>query len=182
MQPVPCHLVGALLLWNAIRKWVFGLAALPYWFSNCCKGGCMPFSVPRELHGTCVQGHDCGGTRPPIVWEQEHCPNMCNDRGTCRRGWCHCQPGFFGIDCSRTRVRRCSAGSQKASRCCVCLGHCFCLCRGRMLTSPPSASRRRVELRSRGRDGVSVPVIFWQSSSGHHASCFCRPSSVRRSG
>jgi hypothetical protein len=28
------------------------------------------------------------------------CVNACNFRGTCAGGFCHCQPGFFGADCS----------------------------------------------------------------------------------
>ncbi len=28
------------------------------------------------------------------------CPNLCSSRGTCVAGWCHCQEGFFGADCS----------------------------------------------------------------------------------
>ena len=29
------------------------------------------------------------------------CPNKCSGRGTCVRGFCHCQPPHFGIDCSK---------------------------------------------------------------------------------
>eukprot|EP00798_Chlamydomonas_sp_ICE-L_P001579 gene1579-32966_t len=28
------------------------------------------------------------------------CLNMCNGRGTCVGGWCHCIPGYYGGDCS----------------------------------------------------------------------------------
>ncbi|EFJ49510.1 acetylglucosaminyltransferase [Volvox carteri f. nagariensis] len=28
------------------------------------------------------------------------CLNNCNKKGTCTGGWCHCQPGRFGADCS----------------------------------------------------------------------------------
>eukprot|EP00798_Chlamydomonas_sp_ICE-L_P016903 gene16903-23180_t len=29
------------------------------------------------------------------------CINGCNTpRGRCQAGWCHCQPGFYGADCS----------------------------------------------------------------------------------
>mmetsp|Transcript_36676 Transcript_36676/g.92646 ORF Transcript_36676/g.92646 Transcript_36676/m.92646 type:complete len:581 (-) Transcript_36676:360-2102(-) len=28
------------------------------------------------------------------------CLNACNMRGKCMAGWCHCQPGYYGADCS----------------------------------------------------------------------------------
>ncbi|KAG2488240.1 hypothetical protein HYH03_013231 [Edaphochlamys debaryana] len=28
------------------------------------------------------------------------CLNNCNERGTCYGGWCHCQEGYYGADCS----------------------------------------------------------------------------------
>eukprot|EP00195_Chlamydomonas_chlamydogama_P007154 CAMPEP_0202896838 /NCGR_PEP_ID=MMETSP1392-20130828/5751_1 /ASSEMBLY_ACC=CAM_ASM_000868 /TAXON_ID=225041 /ORGANISM="Chlamydomonas chlamydogama, Strain SAG 11-48b" /LENGTH=484 /DNA_ID=CAMNT_0049582321 /DNA_START=368 /DNA_END=1822 /DNA_ORIENTATION=+ len=28
------------------------------------------------------------------------CLNQCNGRGTCMAGWCHCEPGYYGADCS----------------------------------------------------------------------------------
>lgn len=35
---------------------------------------------------------------------QNVCWNNCQGRGTCRRGFCHCQPGWWGKDCSSSRV------------------------------------------------------------------------------
>ena len=32
---------------------------------------------------------------------QSWCPNNCNGRGTCDRGFCHCEAPWFGLDCSR---------------------------------------------------------------------------------
>ncbi|GFH12054.1 uncharacterized protein HaLaN_07680 [Haematococcus lacustris] len=29
-----------------------------------------------------------------------HCLNNCTGRGRCWAGWCQCQPGFYGADCS----------------------------------------------------------------------------------
>jgi hypothetical protein len=29
-----------------------------------------------------------------------HCLNLCSDRGKCLAGWCQCQPGHYGADCS----------------------------------------------------------------------------------
>jgi len=31
------------------------------------------------------------------------CLNSCSDRGECIRNWCHCNPGYFGVDCSLGR-------------------------------------------------------------------------------
>ncbi|KAL1527668.1 hypothetical protein AB1Y20_009054 [Prymnesium parvum] len=30
----------------------------------------------------------------------ELCINACSNRGKCMRNWCHCDPGFYGVDCS----------------------------------------------------------------------------------
>ena len=30
------------------------------------------------------------------------CASGCSGRGTCRQGFCHCEPGYFGRDCSRS--------------------------------------------------------------------------------
>ena len=30
----------------------------------------------------------------------DRCLNGCSQRGSCVRNWCHCAPGFYGIDCS----------------------------------------------------------------------------------
>ncbi len=32
------------------------------------------------------------------------CSNNCSSRGTCRQGFCHCQQGWFGHDCSRSNA------------------------------------------------------------------------------
>lgn len=39
-------------------------------------------------------GGDCGEAVPAA------CVNGCSNRGRCLRGFCACDPGFFGIDCS----------------------------------------------------------------------------------
>lgn len=33
-----------------------------------------------------------------------NCYSNCSDAGVCKSGWCHCEPGRWGIDCSRTKV------------------------------------------------------------------------------
>jgi len=30
----------------------------------------------------------------------DDCPKNCSDQGTCSNGFCHCFPGFYGLDCS----------------------------------------------------------------------------------
>lgn len=42
------------------------------------------------------RGGDCSKAEPELV-----CPGACSGRGVCTdRGWCHCQPGSYGADCS----------------------------------------------------------------------------------
>jgi hypothetical protein len=33
-----------------------------------------------------------------------HCPLDCSGRGTCLAGFCHCQPGFWGYGCARSKA------------------------------------------------------------------------------
>ncbi len=33
----------------------------------------------------------------------QSCINNCNGRGTCTYGFCHCKPGWWGLDCSSRR-------------------------------------------------------------------------------
>lgn len=35
---------------------------------------------------------------------QNVCWNNCQGRGTCRRGFCHCKAGWWGKDCSSSKV------------------------------------------------------------------------------
>jgi hypothetical protein len=35
---------------------------------------------------------------------QNVCWNNCQGRGRCRRGFCHCKPGWWGKDCSSSKV------------------------------------------------------------------------------
>lgn len=32
------------------------------------------------------------------------CVNMCMNRGICKGGFCHCKPGYWGKDCSRSKA------------------------------------------------------------------------------
>jgi hypothetical protein len=36
--------------------------------------------------------------------QRDTCPNSCSGRGTCKQGFCHCDLGYFGRDCSRSRA------------------------------------------------------------------------------
>jgi len=42
---------------------------------------------------------------------QHVCYNSCSGRGLCRRGFCHCEPGRWGKDCSSIEVH--AAGSAQ---------------------------------------------------------------------
>lgn len=35
---------------------------------------------------------------------QVNCFSGCSHAGVCKSGWCHCEPGRWGIDCSRTKA------------------------------------------------------------------------------
>lgn len=35
---------------------------------------------------------------------QVNCFSSCSNAGICKSGWCHCEPGRWGIDCSRTKA------------------------------------------------------------------------------
>jgi hypothetical protein len=43
---------------------------------------------------------------------EAYCLNHCSNRGLCNHGFCECEPGFFGVDCSmearpEPKVRAC---------------------------------------------------------------------------
>ncbi|KAI8471154.1 MAG: exostosin family-domain-containing protein [Monoraphidium minutum] len=70
-----------------------------------CPGNC-------SLRGQCVSR---GGEARCACWrgydgaacEFEHdsfCLNGCQGRGACAGGFCHCKPGYWGADCSRSRA------------------------------------------------------------------------------
>jgi hypothetical protein len=41
---------------------------------------------------------------PPSQVSEDACVNRCNGRGTCYQGFCKCQAGWFGKDCSRSKA------------------------------------------------------------------------------
>lgn len=63
---------------------------------QCIKSAASP--TPRCL---CWQGFT--GDSCEQVYKHA-CINQCMGRGTCRGGFCHCQPGYWGKDCSRSRA------------------------------------------------------------------------------
>ncbi|GAX80858.1 hypothetical protein CEUSTIGMA_g8293.t1 [Chlamydomonas eustigma] len=62
--------------------------------------------------GTCIlvnRSASCEchkGWAGPVCEESlvKFCPNACSGRGNCSRGFCHCKPPWFGIDCSRSKA------------------------------------------------------------------------------
>jgi hypothetical protein len=80
--------------------------------------------------------YGCEAERPAVVRDQEMCFNNCSGAGRCLRGWCHCQAGRWGIDCSRTKVRRracAGAGCVSVAHSTVCLPAAFvCLSAARV--------------------------------------------------
>lgn len=38
--------------------------------------------------------------RSTLARERRNCLNGCSGRGACVRNWCHCDAGFYGVDCS----------------------------------------------------------------------------------
>jgi hypothetical protein len=48
-------------------------------------------------------GHNCGLLHSSALYG-ESCLHNCNGRGNCTYGFCHCHPGWWGLDCSRSRA------------------------------------------------------------------------------
>eukprot|EP00878_Enallax_costatus_P016506 GHUV01017315.1.p1 GENE.GHUV01017315.1~~GHUV01017315.1.p1 ORF type:complete len:576 (+),score=57.68 GHUV01017315.1:463-2190(+) len=71
-----------------------------------CPGGCLgrgqcikTWTVgPKCLCWQGYTGSNCEQVHKPS------CVNMCMNRGICRGGFCHCKPGWWGKDCSRSKA------------------------------------------------------------------------------
>ena len=50
-----------------------------------------------------LQGDDCGA-RYGLGTAYDACPGGCSGRGECVMGFFRCTGGYFGADCSRSRV------------------------------------------------------------------------------
>ena len=63
-------------------------------------------------------GPDRWRVAQPTIPRAKACPNECLGRGTCSYGFCHCQSGYWGLDCgfSSARVAALSAAGESAVR------------------------------------------------------------------
>ncbi|KAL6761691.1 acetylglucosaminyltransferase [Haematococcus lacustris] len=95
---------------------VAGSALLVPCAGAACPDGCTTYGTCYEPLGRC----DCPWNRTGPACQQLHkgyclrvpevntcsddhpslCVNACNQRGRCMGGFCHCQPGYYGTDCS----------------------------------------------------------------------------------
>ena len=57
----------------------------------------------RLTCGPFLQGDDCSA-RYALGTAYDACPGGCSGRGECVMGFCRCTGGFFGADCSRSKV------------------------------------------------------------------------------
>lgn len=67
------------------------------------RGYCLrDAGLPEDAPGRCVcpRGFEGASCEQAV----NVCPNKCNGRGTCRDHYCHCEPPYFSIDCSRSKV------------------------------------------------------------------------------
>ncbi|KAK3266060.1 hypothetical protein CYMTET_25293 [Cymbomonas tetramitiformis] len=74
-----------------------------------CPSGCSVHGTCNEELGRCdcphsMGGADCGerrcGNAECYFNTDGVCLNQCQNRGQCLEGFCHCLPGFYGMDCS----------------------------------------------------------------------------------
>lgn len=75
------------------------------------RGRCVVYEGQTTPLCECLLGYTgpaCEITLP------EMCIRNCSNRGTCSRGFCHCHPGYFGLDCGRSKAFSGNAGSVKS--------------------------------------------------------------------
>jgi len=70
-----------------------------------CRDKCKSHGVCARARGDATNTSSCrclpswrGGTCSAPV--SSYCVNNCNNRGTCNLGWCKCERGWSGVDCS----------------------------------------------------------------------------------
>lgn len=56
-----------------------------------------------DVYAQMLQGDDCS-YRLELGSPYDACPSGCSGRGRCLMGFCRCSKGYFGADCSRSRV------------------------------------------------------------------------------
>jgi hypothetical protein len=61
----------------------------------------MPIPSPSCYQGYLGPACEIAATN---ATSQEACLNNCNGRGACTYGFCQCQPGWWGRDCSRSQA------------------------------------------------------------------------------
>ncbi|KAG2488191.1 hypothetical protein HYH03_013185 [Edaphochlamys debaryana] len=80
------------------------------------RGWCQVGGIDHQHHGhrpdegpfcNCHGYHD--GKSCEIA-DPYHCYRNCSGVGECVRGWCHCQPGYWGHGCTRRKAYTSSAG------------------------------------------------------------------------
>lgn len=59
-------------------------------------------------------GADRWRAAQPTIPRSKACPNECLGRGTCAYGFCHCQRGFWGLDCGLSARRLASLAATTA--------------------------------------------------------------------
>eukprot|EP00955_Chlamydomonas_euryale_P045560 353182-Chlamydomonas_euryale.AAC.52 len=99
---LPRATVQAINLWGHDKCVSLPLTSCP---GNCsghgvCIDSCFPEDPNRAPWCEChkgFSGHEC------LEVDTSLCLNNCSDRGNCIRGFCHCKPPFFGLDCSRSQ-------------------------------------------------------------------------------
>ena len=74
------------------------------WAPRMPPTGAGPMGAPKRCYCyASYRGDQCQfDTRPRA---KGMCINGCSGRGECVRNWCHCQPGFYGTDCSLGKPR-----------------------------------------------------------------------------
>ena len=89
---------------KAINLWGHPCKAIPS--SECPKNCSMKGSCIKDCFPNFPQKCECHkGWNGPACEETDEsiCLNGCSGRGKCIRSFCHCEPGYFGMDCSRSK-------------------------------------------------------------------------------
>ena len=75
------------------------------------RGGCDSNSQCRCLPG--FEGLSCQKVASSLAHSHlSPCPNHCGYKGLCFNGFCHCEQGFWGIDCTRSKAYEAEAGNR----------------------------------------------------------------------